>query len=351
MVDWSLARQLARFAAGAGSSPPPLGRDDLPALVDDAQSALREYTRLEPVDPIPPPELVGRPEWAEVNVESLANLIGPVADRLGGRLQGTGPFAGALRAAAGATVAAGCGLVLGYMSQRVLGQYELSLLEPERPPRLLFVEPNLARAVRDLEIDADSFLRWIVLHEVTHVLQFAGVPWLRDHMGSLMREYLATVEVRIERGAAGGLPSMPDMRALVERFREGGLVALVQTREQRDIFDRIQAVMSVIEGYSEHVMDAVGEKVLPAYEGLREAMERRRRSRSAPERVLQRMLGLDLKMRQYEQGKRFCDAVASRHGVAMLNRVWESPEALPTLAELDDPEGWVARVRGTRAAA
>jgi coenzyme F420 biosynthesis associated uncharacterized protein len=237
------------------------------------------------------------------------------------------------------------------MSQRVLGQYELSLLEPERPARLLFVGPNLARAVRDLDIDADSFLRWIVLHEVTHVLQFSGVPWLRDHMGTLMREYLATVEVRIERGAAGGLPSMPDMRDLVERFREGGLVALVQTGEQRVIFDRIQAVMSVIEGYSEHVMDAVGEQVLPAYEGLRDAMERRRRSRSAPERVLQRLLGLDLKMRQYEQGKRFCDAVADGHGVGTLNLVWESPDAIPSPAELDDPEAWVARVRGTRAAA
>src|SRR3954451_17341707 len=351
MVDWSLARQIARFAANAGSTPAPLPAADFPTLVAESERHLTEYTGLAPKGGIPAPETVDRAEWAEVNVDSLGSLLGPVTDRLGGRFEGTGPFAGPLRTAAGATVAAECGLVLGYMSQRVLGQYELSLLEPERPARLLFVGPNLARAVRDLDIDADSFLRWIVLHEVTHVLQFAGVPWLRDHMGSLMREYLATVEVRIERGAAGGLPSMPDMRALVERFREGGLVALVQTREQRDIFDRIQAVMSVIEGYSEHVMDAVGQKVLPAYEGLREAMERRRPSRSAPERVLQRMLVLDLKMRQYEQGKRFCDAVASRHGVSVLNRVWESPESLPTSAELREPSLWVERIGKLPAAA
>src|SRR4051794_3583129 len=351
MVDWSLARQLARLAANAGSTPPPLPNPDFDALVSDSETHLREYTGLNPAGGIPAPETVDRATWAEVNVDSLGRLLGPVTDRLGGRFEGAGPFAGPLRTAAGATVAAECGLVLGYMSQRVLGQYELSLLEPERPPRLLFVEPNLARAVRDLEIDADSFLRWIVLHEVTHVLQFAGVPWLRDHMGSLMREYLATVEVRIERGAAGGLPSMPDMRALVERFREGGLVALVQTREQRDIFDRIQAVMSVIEGYSEHVMDAVGEQVLPAYEGLRDAMERRRRSRSAPERVLQRMLGLDLKMRQYEQGKRFCDAVAASHGIETLNKVWDSTESIPTLAEIEAPQVGVPLTDGRRAAA
>jgi coenzyme F420 biosynthesis associated uncharacterized protein len=351
MVDWSLARQLARLAANAGSAAPSLPDADFPALAAEAEAHLTTYTGLTPEGGIPPAETVSRAEWAELNVDSLGSLLGPVTDRLGGRFEGTGPFAGPLRTAAGATVAAECGLVLGYMSQRVLGQYELSLLEPERPARLLFVGPNLARAVRDLDIDADSFLRWIVLHEVTHVLQFAGVPWLRDHMGALMREYLATVEVRIERGTAGGLPSLPNMSDLVERFREGGLVALVQTREQRALLGRVQAAMAVIEGYSEHVMDAVGERVLPAYAGLRDSMERRRRSRSAPERVLQRMLGLDLKMRQYEQGKRFCDAVAERHGIATLNLVWESPGALPALAELDDPEAWVARVRGTRAAA
>ena len=351
MVDWSLARQLARFAANAGSAPPPLPEADFPRLVAESEAHLRGYTGLEPGDGIPAPETVGRAEWAEVNVDSLGSLLGPVTERLGNRFEGAGPFAGPLRSAAGATVAAECGLVLGYMSQRVLGQYELSLLEPERPARLLFVGPNLSRAVRDLDIDADSFLRWIVLHEVTHVLQFSGVPWLRGQMGSLLREYLDTVEVRIERGAAGGLPSLPNMGDLVERFREGGLVALVQTREQRRIFDRIQAVMSVIEGYSEHVMDAVGEQVLPAYEGLRDAMERRRRSRSAPERVLQRMLGLDLKMRQYELGKRFCDDVAQKHGIETLNRVWDDPASIPTLAEIEDPEAWVARVRGERAAA
>jgi coenzyme F420 biosynthesis associated uncharacterized protein len=157
--------------------------------------------------------------------------------------------------------------------------------------------------------------------------------------------------MRIERGAAGGLPSLPNPTELLARFREGGLVALVQTKEQRRIFDRIQAVMSVIEGYSEHVMDAVGERVLPAYEGLRESMERRRRSRSAPERALQRLLGLEVKMRQYEIGKRFCDAVVEPHGIELLNQVWSGPDAIPTLAELDDPEAWVARIRGERAAA
>jgi coenzyme F420 biosynthesis associated uncharacterized protein len=350
MVDWTLARQVARFAAGNGSAPA-LEAPEFDSRVAATEQVLSDYTGLSPADPIPSPEAVSRADWAEVNVRAMADMLDPVMERLGKRFTGAGTFAGPLRIATGATVAAEIGLVVGYMSQRVLGQYELSLLETDRPARLLFVEPNLARAIRDLDVDADSFLSWIVLHELTHVLQFSGVAWLRDHMGSLMRSYLATVEVRIERGGAGGLPSLPNPARLLESFREGGLIALVQTREQRAIMDRVQTAMSVIEGYSEHVMDAVGESVLPAYAGLRDAMERRRRSRSAPERVLQRLLGFEMKMRQYQHGKEFCDAVVSRHGIAMLNRVWEAPSSLPTTAELRRPDAWVQRIEELPAAA
>jgi coenzyme F420 biosynthesis associated uncharacterized protein len=167
---------------------------------------------------------------------------------------------------------------------------------------------------------------------------------LREHLGALLREYLATMDVRIDRGAAGGLPSLPDPSLIVERFREGGLAALVQTREQRRILERIQCAMAVVEGYSEHVMDAVGADVLPEYHGLREAMERRRRSRSAPERILLRLLGLDQKMRQYEDGKRFCDAVVEEGGIATLNAVWHAPTALPTADELRSPAAWIGRL-------
>jgi coenzyme F420 biosynthesis associated uncharacterized protein len=342
MVDWSLARQIARFAAG--SQPQPDLSFDFDRSVEEAERHLASYTSLALTAPVPPPERVDRAEWAEINLGSLSDLLGPVTDRLATRLNGAGPLAGPLRATLGATIAAEAGLVMGYMSQRVLGQYELSLLQPDQPPRLLFVTPNLGRAVADLKIDRDSFLGWVVLHELTHVFQFSGVPWLRGHLGGLLEEYLATVDVRVERGAAGGLPSIPNLQRLVELFREGGLIALVQTREQRRIMDGVQATMAVIEGYSEHVMDAVGANVLPAYEGLREAMDRRRRSRSAPERILQRLLGLEMKMRQYELGKSFCDGVVELRGIESLNRVWSAPAALPTMDELKDPAAWIERV-------
>lgn len=353
MVDWTLARQVARFAANAGVAPPvaPDLGEDLVRLVDDAGRHVGAYTGLALTGEIPRPEAVDRATWATANLDTLATYLDPVAGRLGERASAAGPLAGALRAMSGVALAAEAGLVVGYMAQRVLGQYEMSLLQPQSPARLLFVAPNLERAIHELGVDREEFLAWIALHEVTHVFQFGGVPWLREHLGGLLRRYLDTVEVRLERAGAGGLPSLEDLQRLVERFREGGLVALVQTSEQRDLLAQVQAAMSVVEGYSEHVMDAVGADVLDDYASLRAAMERRRRSRSAPERLLWRLLGLDIKLRQYEVGRRFCDAVVASGGLALLNRVWEAPELLPSLEELSQPERWRERVAAIPAVA
>ena len=343
MVEWPLARRIAGLAAGA-DEPVELGVD-LRALCAEMELHVAGCTRLELAAPAPPAELLGRADWAEMNLASLERLLEPVVERLDARLGFAGPLAGPLRMGAGATLAAEAGLVMGYVSQRVLGQYELSLLSADVAPRLVFVAPNLERAVRELGVDRDSFYGWIAIHELTHVFQFQGVPWLRDHMGALMREYMDTVDVRIERGDAGGLPSLPDLSKLVEAFREGGLAALVQTGQQRELMNRVNAAMAVVEGYSELVMDALGERLLPAYEGLREAMERRRASRSAPQRAIERLLGLELKLRQYQLGREFCEAVVAKQGVEGLNRVWHSPEALPSAAELKRPDAWLERMR------
>ena len=349
MVDWSLARQVARFAAGSADQPGP--DPDVVALCAEMEGHVASYTRLELSSPMPSPELVGREEWASANLDALARMLDPVAERLEGRMEFAGPLSGALKAGAAATLAAEAGLVMGYVSQRVRGQYEVSRRGGDAPPRLLFVAPNLRKAVRELDVEPESFHRWICAHELTHVFQFQGVPWLREHLSGMVREYLSTVDVRIERGAAGGLPSMPDMRRLVDTFREGGLAALVQTTEQRALMGRMQSAMAVVEGYSEHVMDEIAAEAIPGREALRAAMDARRRSRSAPERIIERLLGLDFKLRQYEQGKSFCDAVATQAGMDGLNRVWDSPEALPTAEELGQPAAWLERLGPAPAAA
>src|SRR3954447_955284 len=341
MVDWSLARRIAGLA-GATTGPADVGVDVV-ASAKRLEPEVAGYTSLNPSATAPPAELVDRANWADANLTTFSHILEPIAGRMSERLGRAGPMAGPLRMGAGATIAAEAGLITGYMSQRVLGQFELSLIQPEAPTRLLFVAPNLNKAVAELDVERDAFLDWIVLHELTHVVQFTGVPWLRDHLGGLLRAYLDTVDVQINAGTAGGLPSMPNIQELVERFREGGLMALIQNREQRDLMDQLQPVMAVIEGYSEHVMDALGATLVADYEKLREAMDKRRQSRSAPERLLQKLLGVDMKMRQYEQGKRFCDAVVDQGGIDALNAVWRSPEDMPSGAELDDPAAWVRR--------
>jgi coenzyme F420 biosynthesis associated uncharacterized protein len=343
MVDWSLARQVARLAAGADE---PAGDDaELRALCSEMEAHVATYTGLTLAAPAPQPEAVTRAEWTSVNLDALSRLLDPVAQRLDERLDFAGPLAGALRMGASATLAAEAGLVMGYVSQRVLGQYEVSLLGGDTPPRLLFVAQNMRKAVREMNVDSDAFQRWICAHELTHVFQFQGVPWLRDHLSSMIRTYLKAVEVRIEHGAAGGLPSLPSLAKLTERWRDGGLAALVQTHDQRRLMERMQAAMAVIEGYSEHVMDAIAAGAIPDHARLRAAMDARRRSRSAPERLIERLLGLNIKLQQYELGKRFCDGVTDAAGIEGLNRVWAAPEALPTIEELETPRRWLERTR------
>ena len=341
MVDWALARRIAGLAAGQGTEEePPF---DATALSAEMEGPVAGYTKLALATPTPPAEVVDRAEWASGNLDALTHIIDPVSARLDERLEAAGPLAGALQMGASATLAAEAGLVMGYLSHRVLGQYDVSLLGADTDPRLLFVGPNLAGAVRDLEVDPDSFGRWICAHELTHVFQFQSVPWLREHLSGLLRKYVATLEVRIEKGSGGGLSSLGDPARLIEAFREGGLAALVQNPEQRALMDEVQATMSVIEGYSEHVMDAIAAEVIPGHERLREAMDRRRRSRSAPQRIIEKLLGFDVKLRQYEQGKKFADAVVKLAGIEGLNRVWSSPEALPEPGELQKPDAWLRR--------
>jgi coenzyme F420 biosynthesis associated uncharacterized protein len=270
-------------------------------------------------------------------------LLDPVLERAG---KGLGPLRPAIQLGMGFTLTAEVGVVLGYLAQRVLGQYELVLLDEaveDRPPRLLFVLPNLGQAVEAFGANEQEFLTWVTLHEVTHAVQFAGVPWLHPHLAGLVRELLRSAELRVDEPRKLRVPTLEELRRVGRALRNGDLISIVTTESERGTLDRVQAVMAVIEGHAEHVMDAVAPDLLPSLPRLREALDRRRKSQSGLSRLLAKLLGMEMKLRQYERGKYFCDAVVRAQGVEALGHVFSTPEALPTLAELEDPGRWLIR--------
>ena len=340
MIDWRLADRVANAVASTGrTAPGPEGPDvagEVEAFAARSAELVSQYTGLAAPGALPAPETVDRSGWAQINLGSMRTVLEPVLAR---QAAGLGP----LKVVAGMLLAVEVGALSGFLAARVLGQYEFPVTDPDAPARLLFVGPNLAAAARSLDADGQALTRWVALHETTHALQFAGVPWLRSHMAARIGELIGSLDVKIDFRGAFKLPRLDDLRGLAERVREDGLVTLMAGPERQALIDELQATMALLEGYAEHVMDATGEALLPDLPRLRDGLERRRKGKSGLVRIVERLIGMDLKLRQYEQGKAFCDAVVAAGGIDALNRAWGSPEALPTLAELDAPETWMAR--------
>lgn len=347
VIDWSLAAGVARSVAGRGSGKRAIRRADLARAARGSGGLVRRYTGLEPRGRLPSPELVDRGEWIDANLTSVRAMSARAEARLANSLDLPGPLGGALRRAAGVAAAVELGLASGYMAQRVLGQYDVALIGPRRPPRLLFVAPNLDHARRRLDADRERFLRWVAVHESTHAVQFGAVPWLREHIGGIAEDLLHGAFARLSVRDLAALPGRAlsaDLRRLLAAIRDGEWLSPFVPEPRRRLVADLQATMALVEGYSEHVMDAVGEQLDPAYRELRDHLERNRAERGALEALLSRLLGMELKLRQYRLGKAFCDEVAERRGIATLNRAWEEPETVPRLSELQRPGRWLARV-------
>jgi uncharacterized protein (DUF2342 family) len=364
-IDWSAAQRIGELVAHAGGS----GKLDAGVRAEaieprahDFATRVSAYSGLLLDSELPPLELVDRPSWIAANLQTMRPMLAPLSERLGD--QG-GLVSGPLRSVSGLVLGAQVGALTGMLSQRVLGQYDVALLDPGVPPRLLLLAPNLGQAASNLELDGEELMLWVAIHEITHAVQFSGAPWLREHVGGMLSELLAGLQVAL--GGDGGadqerpdgnsagpagpgpswLPRLPDpgeLRDMVDRARRGELLRLTLGEDRWRLVERMQATMSLIEGHAEHVMDAVGAEVLPTLPRLRAAMTRRRTQRGLPWRVLEKLLGLELKMRQYETGRRFCDAVVATGGPQALALVWSGPEALPSAEELEHPERWTARM-------
>lgn len=350
LIDWATAQRVGEFLAGS----PPRGGvrvESIQPLAHDFAHRVSDYAGIAFPASLPPLETVDRPVWIAANLSTMRPLLERITKRLEEDSQGSSKrrqgwalgLPEAARVASGMLIGAQVGALTGMLSQRVLGQYDLALLDASVTPRLLLVAPNLSQAASTLRVDERELVSWVTIHEVTHAVQFSGAPWLREHLAGLLEELLDGLQAKVSLGQLLRLPDSSDIRGLVERLRHGELMRLTLGEERWRLVERMQATMSLVEGHAEHVMDAVGVELLPSLPRLRAAMNHRREARGLPWRVLERLLGLELKLRQYENGRRFCDAIVDAGGPRALARVWSGPEMLPTAAELETPELWLAR--------
>jgi coenzyme F420 biosynthesis associated uncharacterized protein len=347
LVDWSMAERVARALSGSG---PHWDGDEeeLRSESDRAAELVRRYTRLKPKGDIPPAELVDRAEWAEVNLETFRHLSTRVESHLEERMEDSNGKSGLQRTIVGAATGAELGLAVGYLSQRVIGQYDVALIGPAREPRLLFVGPNLSAARARLDVNRDLFLRWIALHETTHAVHFAAVPWLREHIGGIAEELFEKAAIDVKPGELLGKLARTNPRELIRSATNGELATLLWPEPHRRLVEKLTATMTLVEGYAEHVMDAVGDQLDPGYGDLRRALDQDRERRGLLDSIVSKVLGLDMKLAQYRRGKAFADEVVHSHGIRTLNRAWGGPEALPRPDELDSPAEWVERVGAAR---
>ncbi|MEV6796058.1 zinc-dependent metalloprotease [Streptomyces sp. NPDC051320] len=362
MVDWNLAMATATRFAKQG---PDVSREEARAVVAElrrhaksAEEHVRTFTRMIPQDAEladTPVLVVDRPGWVKANVAGFREILKPLLEKMEER-RGNTPGGAVFGAVGGKVTGVELGMLLSFLSSRVLGQYE-TFAPPGRDlpvaaaggGRLLLVAPNIVHVERELDVEPHDFRLWVCLHEETHRTQFTAVPWLRDHLEGEIQSFLSETEIdpmtvleRLREAAqslAGGRPEGEEDES------GGSLVELVQTPAQREILGRLTAVMSLLEGHADYVMDGVGPLVVPSVNEIREKFQQRRaRGAGRLDQALRKLLGLDAKLRQYRDGERFVRTVVDEVGMDGFNRVWTSPNTLPTKAEIAAPTDWIARV-------
>jgi len=322
---------------------------DLDEAVPRSEQLVAEFSGI----PAPVPVawgMIDRVSWVEVNIKGMTQLLGPIHDKIGKRLDQVPLPARLLQTTA---VSAEVGLLLGYISRRVLGQYDLLVAEePARErlgattgaPSLYFVGPNMVETERRFGFIPEEFALWVALHEVTHRFQFEGVPWLRPRFLSLVHDYLGSVDLDAKGLAQRFATAVRKLASRDVPAEEKSPMYLFANDEQRKVLDQIQALMAVVEGHGNFVMDTVGERVIPSFKQMRHVFQRRRQQQSTIQRIVAQAIGLEMKLRQYELGQAFCERVVERAGLEALSQLWADPDRFPTMNELREPDSWLTRV-------
>lgn len=364
LVDWGWAEKVAVRASGQALQLHPNAANQLAAeyrqFLIEIEGPLQQYTGNSLAVSSTPVQVLDRPGWIRANMVAFRDMLAPLEEYYrdaqaagrADRLLSFSPPGGQLLARR--VLGTEMGVLVGYLSQRVLGQYDISLLgkEPIAGGKLYFVEPNIRQVEESLAVPREEFRRWITLHEATHAHEFEVHPWVREYMNTTLRTYLRLLVEDLGRGASGEHPLVAMASRLANNLRQGdNLIMAVMSPRQRELMSRLQALMSLAEGYSNHVMNAVGITLLPHFQQIHDRVEQRQARRSQAETLFLKITGLAMKMEQYRKGERFVDAVVAQRGMPFMNRAWQAAENLPTEAEIAHPEQWIRRLEQESATA
>lgn len=356
LINWELAASTAARLAPAG---PLLGSAEIGAAVENLRLMadisvphVHHITGLEAARDLRDSSVlvVDRASWAKANTQSFAVMLKPAVEKMLESRRGTiSPGAASV---SGAITGSQLGAVLAFLSSKVLGQYDpfSALAEGSNAPaggRLLLVAPNIISVERELNVAPEDFRLWVCLHEQTHRVQFAAAPWLRHHMlneiDSLSEHLLGNVDSLMERASAAAR-SLKDRNAAGTAPGRGAILDLLRNPEEKASLSHLTAVMSLLEGHANVVMDAVDASIVPSVRTIRQRFNARGKDRGVVEKFIRSLLGLDAKMRQYTDGAKFVRAVVEVAGMEGFNLVWESAANLPTEPEIHDAKLWLDRM-------
>ena len=346
-VDWGFAKATGRRLVQAG---PLVTAAEAGEVVEALRSAAQrsripvaETARMHSPLGSSPVLIVDRPGWIDANIDSLQSMLEPiVAAMIAKRRRPAQPASSLAQGVGGKVTGAETGALMSFLASKILGQYDLA---PGAMPRLLLVAPNVLQTETDMGVDPADFRLWVCLHEETHRVQFTAVPWLRQHVIDSARQLSLDLAPDPEQL---GLKLQQLAQNLPDALRSGGngLTDIFATPEQRAQIAKVTAIMALLEGHADVVMDDVGPAIVPSVEHIRSRFQQRRKDVSGVDKILRRLLGLEAKMRQYRDGALFVRAVTDKVGTDGFNAVWTSPETLPLPEEIESPATWVRRVHG-----
>lgn len=352
-IDWDQVRKIAVGISGTTSfseSSRAELEEQYRRWISDVEPKIARYLRATLPRPLETVFVFDRPHWIDANIANFRVLFAPLEDVYDDLIvHGSfraGPVVGGINQLVASSQ---IGLLLGYLAKRVLGQYDMALLgrEPMTSGKLYFLEQNIKASEVKLSIPAEQFRLWICLHEATHAFEFEAHPWLATYLNEQIAEHmnLVTQQLRRIRLDAGFIEET--VHRVVRGLTQGGhWLEMLMSDEQRRVFQRLQSTMSLLEGYSNHVMDHIGVELMPDYEEIKRKFEQRRSQRSITDQIWSRLTGLDLKMEQYSLGERFVNEVVARRGIDVMNRVFDDASFLPDMREIRHPQRWIERLDG-----